>query len=320
MPHPPPDAPLQPGDIVGGRYRVIQAVGQGPLDRLYEAQDVHLHERVVVRVARQPKASDADHVRRFEDQARALGVSEDDRSIRLLELSRDDDLGHFAAISNKESRPLPEVLALLAGVDGNEAQPAPPAIRTNDYRFPSSQSQVELESLEPPAAPAAQTRAQPRFAQPRRPKKLETLELDAPRISRSTRPRPAMAGRRPRGWARPLRRAGVVLLILVGVGVAVYLYQSRAGRPAAPRNAADEGDGAMTVKAPHREVQILFQVTPAKARLLIDGKVAPGHSILVPESREPFVVRFESRGYMSQSIQVVPDRDRTVLVVLSPSS
>jgi hypothetical protein len=318
MTRPSQDAPLQPGDIVGGRYRVIQAIGDGPLDRLYEAQDVHLHERVIVRVQRRTLAADADQRRKFEDQAKDLRMSESDRSVRVLELSQDSDLGHFAAISNKENLPLTELLSLLTGVDGQEAPPVPRPKSSQDFRFPSSQSQVELEALDPPEKVAARDEASPRFAQPRRPKKLETLELDAPRFGTTTGPRPAMTFTKTRDWGAQLRRAGVLALILGAFGVGTYLYLNRQGQPDTNESSADEEVGSGTVMAPHREVQILFRVTPPKARLRIEGKLAPGHSILVPESDEPFVVRFEARGYQSQSVKVVPNRNRTTTVVLRP--
>lgn len=322
MTRPSQDAPLQPGDIVGGRYRVIQAIGDGPLDRLYEAQDVHLHERVIVRVQRRTLAAEADQLRKFEDQARDLRMSESDRSVRVLELSQDSDLGHFAAISNKENLPITELISLLKGVDGQEAPPvAPPVARaksSQDFRFPSSQSQVELEALAPPEKVAARDVASPRFARPRRPKKLETLELDAPRFGTTTGPRPAMSITKTRDWGAQLRRAGVVALILGALGAGTYLYLNRQGQPDTNERSADEEVGSGAVMAPHREVQILFRVTPQKARLHIGGKVAPGHSILVPESDEPFVVRFKARGYQSRSVKVVPNRNRTMTVVLRP--
>ncbi len=309
------DIPLQPGDIIGGRYRVIQAVGEGPLDRLYEAQDVHLHERVIVRVMRPVPAGDANRVRMFEEQVHSLRVAENDRSIRLLELSRDDDLGHFAAICNRENRSIPEVLALMSGVDGFEAPPAPPPIPVDGFRFPSSKSQVELESLDPPGAPPAKELEQPRYARPNRPKRLDTLELDSPHISRSTGPRPAMSFKRHVDWGQLLRRLGTAVLALALVGAGVWGYLNwRSGSGTTARDSSDTGP---TVMAPQREVQILFEVSPKRARMRINGKLAPGHSILVPESDTAFEVRFEAPGHASRSVKVVPNRNRTVLVVLS---
>jgi len=307
---------LQPGDIVGGRYRVIQAVAEGPLDRLYEAQDVHLHERAIVRIMRRSQAHDAQRVREFEQQVRAIGGSAADPSIRVLELSRDSELGPFAAISNKESRPLSELLALLTGVDGTAAAPPPTPRPVEEFRFPSSHSQVELEALKPPAAAAARDQASPQFAKPRRPKKLETLELDVPRFGTTTGPRPALKVHRSWDWGL-LRKVGLLALIITGLVVGAYLYLERSERDRRGEDGADEGAKDRVI-APHREVQIVFRVTPARARLRIDGQLAPGHSILVPESDKPFAVRFEARGFKPRAIEVVPNRNRTVLVVLNP--
>ncbi len=337
MTHPRADTPLQPGDIVGGRYRVIQAVGDGPLDRLYEAQDVDLHERVIIRVQRRSGATDETSIRLFEDQARSLRVDGSDRSIRLLELSRDEEWGHFAAIANRENRPLPELLALLEGVNGSEEPPGPrgpsaprqprvaeepptqPPLPDDSFRFPSRQSQVELETLPPTDSPVARDQTQPRFAQPRRPKRLETLELDAPHISRSTGPRPAIRMGRRVDWRRLLRRAGMAALLLGALGAAAALYLDRQGRGEPSEDPEDAGDPSTAATAPRREVQIVFRVTPSKARLRVRGKTAPGHSILVPASKAPFLVRVEAVGYQSRNIKVVPDHNRTIVVALNRS-
>jgi hypothetical protein len=331
VPHPLADTPLQPGDIVGGRYRVIQTVGEGPLDRLYEAQDVDLHERVVIRVQRRSMPADAEHIRLFEDQARGLRGSGPSPSVRLLELSRDDDWGHFAALSNRDNRPLPELLALMDGVDSHGdpietgepietgAPTEPPSVPVDDYRFPSSQSQVELETLKPPAGPAARNQTQPRFAQPRHPKKLKTLELDAPRNTRTTGPRPATLMKKSGDWYPLIRRVGLAVLLLGGVGTGVALYLTQDTREGTAKTEDREDAAAMTATPPRQEVQIVFQVTPSRARLKIAGKLALGHSILVPKSEAPLLIRVEARGYQSRNLKVVPNRDRTVLVALNRS-
>ncbi len=339
------DTPLQPGDIVGGRYRVIQAIGDGPLDWIYEAQDVDRHERVVIRVQRRSIASDVQHIRAFQDQARNLRASEADRSIRQVDLGRDDDWGHFAVLSNRENLAIPEVLALMKGVNGYEkprgakAPPVPkkprgakappvgekPRVSANDFRFPSRKSEVALKPLEPPAAPAAQDRTQPRFAQPRRPKKLEALELDGPRNSRPqpTRLTPPTGGLG--NWRRLIQRMGIAVLLLGGLGAGVALYLDRqggGGTAGLPQDNVDPQDnvaGTMTAKDPAQTVRLVFQVTPSNARLRIGGEFAHGHSIRVPASEVPFKVRFEARGYKSRTIKVVPNRNRTVLVALNRS-
>lgn len=347
------DAQLSPGDIVGGRYRVIQSVGEGPLDRLYEAQDVDRHERVIIRIHRRSLGGDEQRVRAFEDQARIVRgsasgsasgpVAGAGASIRVLELSRDAELGHFAALSNRESLPVAEVLALLAGVDGDEAAPAAPAALAapadpaapsdpgEGFQFPASESQVQLETLDPPVP--ATDRERPRYAEPRRPRKLDTLELDTPRISRSTGPRPAMKLQRPSGRRQALRRVAFLVVVLGGVVAGIYAYARHLERKQAGEDepAPNAMTSAMTdvmsgvgmrggwVMAPTREVQIRFRVTPVQARMRIQGRIVRVHSVRVPASHRPFKVRFEAPGHVSRSIKVVPDRSRDVLIVLNKS-
>lgn len=69
---------------------------------------------------------------------------------------------------------------------------------------------------------------------------------------------------------------------------------------------------------PPQEVQILFDVTPRGAVLLVRGREVPGHSLLVPFGDKPIEVRFEAKGHAPEVVTVVPDQNRTVPVRLMP--
>src|ERR1700738_4446750 len=62
----------QVGRVVGGRYRLLAAVGTGASADVYVADDVSLRRRVAVKVLHDALASDDGFLRRFRAEARAV--------------------------------------------------------------------------------------------------------------------------------------------------------------------------------------------------------------------------------------------------------
>ncbi len=62
------------GRVLGGRYRLIELLGQGGMATIYRAQDARLGRDVAVKVLPRSFASDPDRLRRFEQEARATGM------------------------------------------------------------------------------------------------------------------------------------------------------------------------------------------------------------------------------------------------------
>jgi tetratricopeptide (TPR) repeat protein len=71
---PEPPGRLEPGTIVGGRWRVTRRLGATRLDEIYEATDAETGETVAVRVVRRDDGSDDATFRRFARVARRLGA------------------------------------------------------------------------------------------------------------------------------------------------------------------------------------------------------------------------------------------------------
>lgn len=62
---------LQPGSVIGGRYRVVRRVGQGGMGAVYEALHVELGRSVAVKLMLKSFTANAEFVRRFANEARA---------------------------------------------------------------------------------------------------------------------------------------------------------------------------------------------------------------------------------------------------------
>src|SRR5580698_10059603 len=61
----PPNAVFSPGQVLGGRFKVIRFVARGGMGEVYEAEDQELNERVAVKTARFKQHEDARDIERF---------------------------------------------------------------------------------------------------------------------------------------------------------------------------------------------------------------------------------------------------------------
>lgn len=59
------------GDLLGGRYRLVELLGQGGMATIYRATDAQLHRDVAVKVLRPEYGRDPDFVARFRQEAQA---------------------------------------------------------------------------------------------------------------------------------------------------------------------------------------------------------------------------------------------------------
>ncbi len=110
-PRPDPRAPIAPGTILGGRYRVVALLGEGGMGRVYEAEHVRLGRKVALKVLRRDQARDEATVRRFEQEARAAGAIGHPAIVGIEDFDRTDDGEVFLAMELLEGRTLEEALA-----------------------------------------------------------------------------------------------------------------------------------------------------------------------------------------------------------------
>ncbi|HEY8141917.1 MAG TPA: protein kinase [Kofleriaceae bacterium] len=68
------DAVVRPGDVIEGRYRIIEVVGEGGMGTVYLAEHALIKRRVAVKILRPDLASDANVIKRFMNEARAAGT------------------------------------------------------------------------------------------------------------------------------------------------------------------------------------------------------------------------------------------------------
>ena len=59
---------LQPGDVLGGRYEILQLLGQGGMGAVYKARDREVDREVALKIIRPDLADHPDVVRRFKHE------------------------------------------------------------------------------------------------------------------------------------------------------------------------------------------------------------------------------------------------------------
>ena len=81
----------QIGRVLGGRYRLLSAVGSGASAHVYLADDIRLRRRVAVKVLHPGLADDGLFLRRFRAEARAAAALSDPHILAVFDWSGDDD-------------------------------------------------------------------------------------------------------------------------------------------------------------------------------------------------------------------------------------
>src|SRR5262245_31971757 len=81
----------QVGRVLGGRYRLLSAVGSGASAHVYLADDVRLRRRVAVKVLHPALANDELFLRRFRAEARAAAALSHPHILAVFDWSGDDD-------------------------------------------------------------------------------------------------------------------------------------------------------------------------------------------------------------------------------------
>jgi beta-lactam-binding protein with PASTA domain/serine/threonine protein kinase len=87
----PPRIADQLGRVLGGRYRLVAALGTGASAHVYVADDVSLRRRVAVKVLHPALASDETFLRRFRTEAQAVAALRHPHVMQVFDWGEDGD-------------------------------------------------------------------------------------------------------------------------------------------------------------------------------------------------------------------------------------
>jgi serine/threonine-protein kinase len=97
--------------MVSGRYRVIRLLGEGAMGAVYEAEHVHMHKRMALKVLHAETTQRPDLVERFEREAIAAGHIDHPNVAAATDFGKLDDGAFFLVLEYIVGRSLRDELA-----------------------------------------------------------------------------------------------------------------------------------------------------------------------------------------------------------------
>lgn len=82
---------MQPGTLLGNRYRIESRIGDGGMALVYRAEDVYLGRPVAVKVLRPQFSADEDLVRRFRREAQAAASLSHPNVVSIYDVGEEND-------------------------------------------------------------------------------------------------------------------------------------------------------------------------------------------------------------------------------------
>ena len=110
--HPPT---IDPGEEVGGRYRLGEEIARGGMGVVYAARDLVLDRDIGLKTLRQSPPSGSPLARRFREEARITGQLQHPGIVPVHEVGRLDDGRPFFTMKLVKGRTLAEELAERSG-------------------------------------------------------------------------------------------------------------------------------------------------------------------------------------------------------------
>ena len=66
----------QSGDIIGGKYRIVELIGGGAMGEVYRAEHLTINKLVAIKIMHVEVASNRESVERFKREAQAAAMLE----------------------------------------------------------------------------------------------------------------------------------------------------------------------------------------------------------------------------------------------------
>ncbi|HAN30077.1 MAG TPA: hypothetical protein DCQ06_00630 [Myxococcales bacterium] len=98
------------GDVIGGRYRAVEIIGQGGFGAVYKCTHVATGDTLALKVLRTDVESNADVIARFRQEAKATSRLKHPNTVRVFDFGQMDDGNLFLAMEFLEGRTLTEVM------------------------------------------------------------------------------------------------------------------------------------------------------------------------------------------------------------------
>jgi len=96
----------QPGDIIGGRFRITGTVGRGAMGAVYGGEHIETGQRVAIKFMLVSDEAGEEFVRRFSQEARVMAGLKSPNTIRIYDFGRAEDGALYMAMELLTGTPL----------------------------------------------------------------------------------------------------------------------------------------------------------------------------------------------------------------------
>jgi serine/threonine-protein kinase len=100
------------GQVVAGKYRILELIGMGGVGRVYKARHVHMDRRVAVKLLPEEASVDSEVKERFIREARAADMVRHENIVEILDLGETGEGVPYMIMELLEGHQLEDVIAL----------------------------------------------------------------------------------------------------------------------------------------------------------------------------------------------------------------
>jgi eukaryotic-like serine/threonine-protein kinase len=112
-----PPAPSLVGEVVDGRYKIFRKLGEGGMGEVYAAEHVHIEKRFAVKLLKAEIVSNAEAVKRFQQEARSSSSIKHRNIIAVEDFGRLPDGRIYMCMELLDGEPLNEMIAKPLSAD-----------------------------------------------------------------------------------------------------------------------------------------------------------------------------------------------------------
>ncbi|NLL18795.1 MAG: Stk1 family PASTA domain-containing Ser/Thr kinase [Clostridia bacterium] len=108
------------GRVIGNRYELVEKLGGGGMAIVYKGKDRLLSRAVTIKILREQMASDAEVVRRFQQEAQAVAKLSHPNIVSIYDVGQEQDL-YYLVMEYIEGRTLKEIIQEKGRLEPEEA-------------------------------------------------------------------------------------------------------------------------------------------------------------------------------------------------------
>ncbi len=108
------------GQLLGGRYEILDRIGGGGMALVYKGRDILLHRKVAVKVLRQQYVYDEEFIRRFRREAQSAASLSHPNVVSIYDVGQEDDI-HYIVMEYVEGVNLNELIKEKGPLQPDEA-------------------------------------------------------------------------------------------------------------------------------------------------------------------------------------------------------